>query len=157
MTQRSLYEVRERPSKAYSWKAFLIANVLVEIPYQIFTGILIWACFYYPVVGTSQSSVRQALVLLFSMQLFIYASAFAQMTIAALPDAQTAAGLVTLFTFMSLMFCGVLQSPSALPGFWIFVSFALPSRSLLATNACADVQSLSIHVLGWGYDGDTPA
>jgi ATP-binding cassette subfamily G (WHITE) protein 2 (PDR) len=34
VTQRSLYEVRERPSKAYSWKAFLIANIVVEIPYQ---------------------------------------------------------------------------------------------------------------------------
>jgi len=86
------------------------------------TGILLWVCFYYPVVGTGQSSVRQGLVLLFSMQLLIYASAFAQMTIAALPDAQTASGLVTLFTFMSLLFCGVLQSPDALPGFWIFVS-----------------------------------
>lgn len=30
--QRSLYEVRERPSKAYSWAAFLVANVIVEIP-----------------------------------------------------------------------------------------------------------------------------
>ena len=29
VVQRSLYEVRERPSKAYSWSAFLIANVLV--------------------------------------------------------------------------------------------------------------------------------
>ncbi|KAF2636857.1 hypothetical protein P280DRAFT_492818 [Massarina eburnea CBS 473.64] len=121
ITQRSLYEVRERPSKAYSWKAFILANVIVEIPYQIVTGIIIWACFYYPVVGADQSSVRQALVMLFSIQLLIYASAFAQMTIAALPDAQTASGLVTLFTFMSILFCGVLQSPSALPGFWIFM------------------------------------
>lgn len=121
ITQRSLYEVRERPSKAYSWKAFVLANIAVEIPYQILTGIIIWACFYYPVVGAGQASVRQALVLLFSIQLLIYASAFAQMTIAALPDAQTASALVTLFTFMSILFCGVLQSPSALPGFWIFM------------------------------------
>lgn len=99
----------------------MLANVVVEIPYQIFTGLLIWACFYYPVVGAHQSSVRQVLVLLFCCQLFVYASAFAQMTIAALPDAQTAGGIVTLFTFMSLLFCGVLQSPDALPGFWIFV------------------------------------
>ncbi|PSN63765.1 hypothetical protein BS50DRAFT_576389 [Corynespora cassiicola Philippines] len=120
ITQRSLYEVRERPSKSYSWKAFMIANIVVEIPYQIMTGILIWACFYYPVVGI-QDSVRQVLILLFSIQLFIYASAFAHMTIAALPDPETAAGLVTLFTFMSFLFCGVLQSPSALPGFWIFM------------------------------------
>ncbi|KAJ4291758.1 hypothetical protein N0V90_009653 [Kalmusia sp. IMI 367209] len=121
ITQRELYEVRERPSKAYSWKAFMIANIIVEIPYQIMTGILIWACFYYPVVGTGQSSTRQGLVLLFAMQLLIYASSFAQMTIAALPDAQTASGIVTLLTFMSILFNGVLQSPSALPGFWVFM------------------------------------
>ena len=29
--QRSLYEVRERPSKAYSWIAFVTANIAVEI------------------------------------------------------------------------------------------------------------------------------
>jgi ATP-binding cassette subfamily G (WHITE) protein 2 (PDR) len=43
VTQRDLYEVRERPSKAYSWKAFLIANIFVEIPYQILLGILVFA------------------------------------------------------------------------------------------------------------------
>lgn len=120
ITQRSLYEVRERPSKAYSWKAFIIANVVVEIPYQIMTAILIWACFYYPVVGI-QSSDRQVLVLLYVIQLFIYASAFAQMTIAAMPDEQTAASIVTLLSLMSAIFSGVLQTPSALPGFWIFM------------------------------------
>lgn len=98
----------------------MLANIFVEIPYQIVTGILIWACFYYPVVGV-QSSVRQVLILLFCIQLFIYASSFAQMTIAALPDAQTASGIVTLLVFMSILFCGVLQAPNALPGFWIFM------------------------------------
>ena len=99
----------------------MIANILVEIPYQIFTGILIWACFYYPVVGVDQSGSRQGLVLLFCVELLIYASSFAQMTIAALPDAQTASGVVTLLTFMSILFNGVLQTPSALPRFWIFM------------------------------------
>jgi ABC-type multidrug transport system permease subunit len=121
VTQRSLYEVRERPSKAYSWKAFMMANVIVEIPYQVVTGTLIWACFYYPVVGADQSSERQALVWLLSVVLQIYASSFAQMTIAALPDATTAGAIVTLLMLMSLMFCGVLQDPVALPGFWIFM------------------------------------
>ncbi|KAF9878249.1 ABC-2 type transporter [Colletotrichum karsti] len=120
VTQRSLYEVRERPSKAYSWKAFMFANIIVEIPYQIVTGILIFACFYYPVIGV-QASSRQGLVLLFAIQLFIYASSFAHMTIAAFPDALTASGVVTMLVLMSLTFCGVLQSPTALPGFWIFM------------------------------------
>ncbi|MBE3046671.1 ABC transporter permease, partial [Candidatus Bathyarchaeota archaeon] len=34
VTQRALYEVRERPSKAYSWQAFLLANIFVEVPFQ---------------------------------------------------------------------------------------------------------------------------
>jgi ABC-type multidrug transport system permease subunit len=129
VTQRSLYESRERPSKAYSWIAFMIANIVVEIPYGIFAGILTFACFYYPVVGAGQSSERQGLVLLFSIQLLIYTSTFASMTIAALPNAETAAGLVSLLTLMSILFNGVLQPPSQLPGFWIFmyrVSYVKP-------------------------------
>ncbi|KAH8883702.1 ABC-2 type transporter [Thozetella sp. PMI_491] len=126
VTQRALYEVRERPSKAYSWKAFMIANVIVEIPFQIITGVLIWACFYYPVVGAGQDSERQGLVLILCILLFIYASSFAQMTIAALPDATTAGAIVTLLMLMSLMFCGVLQTPAALPGFWKFMYYLSP-------------------------------
>ena len=102
VTQRDLYEVRERPSKAYSWGAFLIANIIVEIPYQIFTGILVFACFYYPVVGV-QSSERQGLVLLFCIEFFIYASSFAHLLIAALPDAQTAGGIATTLFAMTLI------------------------------------------------------
>lgn len=79
-----------------------------------------FASFYYPVVGI-QSSARQGLILLFMIQLMLYASSFAQMTIAAFPDALTASAIVTLLVLLSLTFCGVLQSPSALPGFWIFM------------------------------------
>ncbi|KAB5562756.1 ABC-2 type transporter [Coniochaeta sp. 2T2.1] len=120
VTQRALYEVRERPSKAYSWKAFMIANMVVEIPYQIITGIITFACVYYPTAGI-QSSDRQVLVLLYFIQFFVYASTFAHMTIAALPNEQTAAAVNTLLVIMSIMFSGVLQPASAMPGFWIFM------------------------------------
>lgn len=111
VTQRSLYEVRERPSKAYSWVAFLIANIVVEIPYQIIAGLLAYATFYYPVVGI-QSAERQGLVLLLCVVLFIYASTFAHMCIVAMPDAQTAGAIVTFLFFMSLIFNGVMQPVS---------------------------------------------
>jgi ABC-type multidrug transport system ATPase subunit len=126
VTQRSLYESRERPSKAYSWIAFMIANIVVEVPYGMFAGILTFASFYYPVVGASQSSERQGLVLLFCMQLLVFTSTFAAMTIASLPDAETAGGLVSLLTLMSILFNGVLQPPSQLPGFWLFMYRASP-------------------------------
>lgn len=111
VSQRSLYEVRERPSKAYSWKAFLAANIIVEIPYQIIAGLLIYCTFYYPVVGI-QSSERQGLILLYSVVFLIYASTFGHMCIAALPDAETAGSVVTLLFSMSLIFNGVSSHPS---------------------------------------------
>jgi ATP-binding cassette subfamily G (WHITE) protein 2 (PDR) len=120
VTQRALYEVRERPSKTYSWKAFMISAILVELPYQTITAVLIFACWYLPIMGI-QASSRQVLVLLFTIQLLYFASSFAQMIIAAMPNVQTAAALVTLLILMSMIFCGVLQNVDALPGFWIFM------------------------------------
>ena len=120
VTQRNLYEVRERPSKTYSWKAFMIANVIVEVPYQIMMGVLTYACYYYAVVGV-QGSERQGLVLLLCIQFFIYASTFAHMVIASMPDTETASAVVVLLFAMSLTFCGVMQPKDALPGFWIFM------------------------------------
>ena len=104
--QRALYEVRERPSKAYSWAAFLIANIVVEIPYQILMGIMVFASYYYPIYGKNQSSERQGLVLLFCTQFFVFASTFAHLLIAAMPDAETAGNIATLLFSMSLTFNG---------------------------------------------------
>lgn len=121
--QRELYEVREKPSKAYSWKAFLIANITVEIPYQILLGIVVYAAYYYPIYtkGGIQSSERQGLILLFCIQLFVFASTYSNMIIAALPDAETAGAIATLMFSLILTFNGVFQPPEALPGFWIFM------------------------------------
>lgn len=114
--QRSLFEVRERPSKAYSWIAFIFANILVEIPYQVVLAILAWAAWYYPIFGANNSSEESGLMLLFLIEFLIFASTFGQMVIAALPDAETAGNVVTLLFSMMLTFNGVLQTPDALPG-----------------------------------------
>ncbi|KAG9564768.1 putative ABC multidrug transporter, partial [Aureobasidium melanogenum] len=120
VSQRSLYEVRERPSKAYSWKAFLLANIVVEIPYNIILAVLVFGSYYYAVQGI-QTSLQQGMVLLFLIEFFIYAGTFAHLCIVAMPDAETAAAIVTLLFAMALLFNGVMQSPTALPGFWIFM------------------------------------
>ncbi|KAI9889725.1 MAG: hypothetical protein M1814_005024 [Vezdaea aestivalis] len=123
--QRRLFEVREKPSKAYSWAAFFIANVTVEIPYQIGLAIGVFAAWYYPIFGI-QSSERQGLQLLYMVVFFIFGSTFAQLLIAALPDAETAGNISTLMFTLILAFNGVLQPPQALPGFWIFMYRASP-------------------------------
>ncbi|KAK2812215.1 GTPase-activating protein [Emmonsiellopsis sp. PD_5] len=121
VTQRSLFEVRERPCRAYSWKAFLLANIIVEIPYQILLGVIVWASLYFPVFGRHQSSERQGIWLIYCVQFFIFASTFAHMVIAGLPDAETAGNVATTLFSMVLIFNGVMQTPRALPGFWVFM------------------------------------
>ncbi|KAK5796153.1 hypothetical protein VI817_005438 [Penicillium citrinum] len=145
VVQRSLYEVRERPSKAYSWAAFLIANVLVEIPYQIFVGVIAWACYYYPIYGANQASHRQGLMLLFVVQFYIFTSTFASFVISALPDAETGGTIATLMFIMTLTFNGVMQPPSALPGFWIFMYRVSPLTYLIAGITSTGLHGRQIH------------
>ena len=100
-----------------------LANITVEIPYQILLGIVVYAAYYYPIYtrGGIQSSERQGLILLFCIQLFVFASTYSNMIIAALPDAETAGAIATLMFSLILTFNGVFQPPEALPGFWIFM------------------------------------
>ena len=39
---RSLYEARERSSKTYSWKAFMLSNTLVELPWALLSAVLLF-------------------------------------------------------------------------------------------------------------------
>lgn len=121
VTQRSLYEVRERPSRVYSWKVFVLSQMLVEIPWQILLAICAWSCFYFPVFGVGSSSDAKGLVLLFIIQFYVYAATIAQMVVAAIPDPSLGAMLAILLFGLSFIFNGVMQPPDALPGFWIFM------------------------------------
>jgi ATP-binding cassette, subfamily G (WHITE), member 2, PDR len=75
----------------------------------------------YPVFGAQQSAERQILFFLYAVQFQIFTSTFAHMLIAGLPDAETAGNIATTMFSLTLTFNGVLQTPSALPGFWLFM------------------------------------
>ena len=47
--KRTIYEVRERPSRMYSWTAFTTAHLLVEIPWNIFGSLFLFLCWYWTV------------------------------------------------------------------------------------------------------------
>jgi ABC-2 type transporter. len=54
--QRDLYEVRECPSKTYSWAAFILAQVIVELPWNTVAALLTFFPFYY-LIGMNQNAV----------------------------------------------------------------------------------------------------
>jgi len=112
VTQRSLYEVRERPSKAYSWKAFMLSNILVELPWNAFVGVIIFFCWYYPIglyrnaEVTDTTTEREGLMFLFVLSFMLFTSTFTHMIIAASPNAETGGAISNQLFTLCLVFCG---------------------------------------------------
>jgi len=115
VTQRSLYEVRERPSKTYDWKVFLLSNILVELPWNTLMSVIIFVCWYYPIglwrnaqnaIGGSQFNERGALMFLFVWAFLMFTSTFTDMIIAGIDTAETAGNIGNLMFSLCLIFCG---------------------------------------------------
>ncbi|ODQ57422.1 hypothetical protein WICANDRAFT_57680 [Wickerhamomyces anomalus NRRL Y-366-8] len=130
--QRALYETRERPSKTFSWKAFIAAQITSEIPWNALVGTIAFLCFYYPVgfynnaSPTNAVDKRGAYAWFFNVLFYVYIGTMAHLCIAGLELADAAGNIASLAFTLCLTFCGVLVGPKALPGFWIFMYRANP-------------------------------
>lgn len=150
VTQRALYEARERPSKAYSWKAFMLANILVEIPWNTLQAVLIFVCWYYPIglyrnaEPTGAVHERGALMFLLIWEFLIFTCTFADMVIAGVETAETGGNIANLAFSLTLIFCGVLASPTALPGFWIFMYRVSPFTYLISAMLSTAVANTNV-------------
>jgi len=138
VTQRALYEVRERPAKTYSWKVFMLSNIIVELPYQTFMAVIMYFCWYYPIgiyrnaIPTQTVYERGALMFLLIFMYLIFTSTFAHMVVAAAKSAEIGGAIANLMFSLCLLFCGVLASPKVLPGFWIFMYRVSPFTYLVS-------------------------
>ncbi|EAS36064.3 pleiotropic drug resistance family protein [Coccidioides immitis RS] len=127
VTQRSLYEVRERPSKAYSWKAFMLSSVLVELPWNTLMAVPAFFCWYYPIgfhrnaIASDAVTERSGTMFLLVWIFLMFSSTFSSMIIAGVELAETGGNLAQLLFSLTLIFCGVLATPQAMPRFWIFM------------------------------------
>ncbi|KAK2781143.1 hypothetical protein FQN52_001790 [Onygenales sp. PD_12] len=138
VTQRALFEARERPSKAYSWKAFMIANILVELPWNTLMAVIIFVTWYYPIglhknaIPLDQVTERGGLMFLLILVFLLFTSTFAHMIIAGVEVAETGGNLANLLFMLCLIFCGVLATKESLPGFWIFLYRVSPFTYLVS-------------------------
>ena len=156
--QRSLYEVRERPSKAYSWKAFMMANITVEIPWQTLMAVITFVSWYYPIGLYRNTEVtdslheRGILMFLFIWAFYMWMCTFSHMLVAGIESAETAGNIGQLCFSLCLVFCGILASPDVFPRFWIFVYRVSPFTYLVSgmistAVANSDVVCSSIEIL----------
>ncbi|KAK7408022.1 Multidrug resistance protein [Neonectria punicea] len=144
VAQRTMYEARERPSKTYSWKAFMISSMLVEAAWNSLMAVLCFICWYFPTglyrnaYATDSVDSRGVTVLLFIWLFFMFTSTFANMIIVGFESDEIAGGIVTLVMVMIFSFCGILAPPQDLPEFWIFMyrvnPFTYVVEGLLGTS-----------------------
>jgi len=112
VSQRALYEAREQPSNTYSWKVFIMSNIIVEIPWNTLMALLIFVGWYYPIglrqnaVEADQVAERGALMFLFILTFLIFSGTFTNMVIAGVETAETAGNLANLMFSLTLIFCG---------------------------------------------------
>lgn len=132
VTQRALYEVRERPSKTYSWTVFILSNILVEIPWNSVMAVLVFVGWYYPIglrqnaVEAGQVAERGALMFLFILTFMIFAGTFTNMVLAGIESAEAAGNITNLLFSLSLIFCGYVLVisfvPPLLPNYYLHSS-----------------------------------
>ncbi|KAJ5399552.1 hypothetical protein N7465_010041 [Penicillium sp. CMV-2018d] len=136
--QRSIFEVRERPSKMYSWKVFMASNIIVELPWNFLVAVLMFFCWYYPVglyqnaEPTNAVSERGALMFLYLLVFLWFTSTFTHMVVAGVETAETGGNIANLLFSLLLLFCGVVATPEAMPGFWIFMYRLSPFTYLVS-------------------------
>ena len=96
---RNIYEIRERPSRMYSWSALVTSSLLVELPWNIFGSSLFFICWYWT-VGFDTGRAGYTYLML-GIVFPIYYTTIAQAVAAMAPSAVIGSLLFsTLFSFV---------------------------------------------------------
>ncbi|KIY72686.1 pleiotropic drug resistance ABC transporter [Cylindrobasidium torrendii FP15055 ss-10] len=104
---RSVYEIRERPSRMYEWSAFVTSQLLAEIPWNILGSGFLFLTLYF-LVGLPLDRAGYTYLMLGIVFPLYYSSFFMAIT-AMVPRADLAAVLSVPFFAFVLIFNGVLQ------------------------------------------------
>jgi len=150
VVQRSLYEVRERPSKVYNWKVFMLSQIIVELPWNALMAVLMFFSWYYPLglfrntFEDGQTAERGALVFLLILAFMLFTCTFTDMIIAAFETAEAGGNVANILFTLCLIFCGVLARPGDFPQFWIFLYRVSPFTYLVSALLGASVGNTSV-------------
>ncbi|KAI0811858.1 ABC-2 type transporter-domain-containing protein [Xylaria sp. FL0064] len=139
VVQRSLYEVRERPSKVYSWQVFMLSQIIAEIPWNTLMAVIMFFGWYYPLglyrntYEDGATTQRGALVFLLILAFLLFTCTFTHLIIAAFETAEAGGNVANLLFTLCLIFCGVLARPGQFPQFWIFLYRVSPFTYLVSS------------------------
>lgn len=118
---RELYEVRESKSNTFHWSLLMLSQFLSEIPYGIFFSTIYFICWYFPIQLDNQPSVCGLWWFTYCVFFQLYYISLGLAIVYVSPDLPSANVLTGLALNFIISFCGVVQSPKLMPGFWKFM------------------------------------
>src|ERR1700742_2422871 len=93
---RNIYEIRERPSRMYSWTALLTSQIVAELPWNILGSSLFFLCWFWT-VGYDNSRAGYT-YLIFGVLFPLYYTSFA-MAVASMVGSAEIAAIIFSFLF----------------------------------------------------------
>ncbi|KAJ3538407.1 hypothetical protein NM688_g6524 [Phlebia brevispora] len=112
---RDVYEVRERPSRMYSWTALITSQILAELPWNVLGSTLFFLCWFWTVGFASDRAGFT--YFMYCVVNPMYYTTIGQAIAAMSSTAEIAALLFSFFFSFVIAFNGVLQPFRAL-GWW---------------------------------------
>jgi hypothetical protein len=132
---RNVYEIRERPSRMYSWTALVTSQFLTDLPWNIVGSTLFFFCWYWT-IGYDNDRAGYTYLVISVLFPFFYTS-FGQATAAMSPNAEIAAILFSLlFSFVIIL--------------WVAISCFLVHLEIDWVNHIATVSCSHTHSLAGG-------
>ncbi len=118
---RELYEVREAASNTFHWSALLLAQTCWEIIWSGLCQFFCFICFYWPAGFTGRSQEAGYFFLMYVIMFTIYFCTYGLWVLYFSPNVPSASIINSLLFPFQLLFCGILQPYSFMPGFWTFM------------------------------------
>ncbi|CAL9734683.1 protein Snq2p [Monosporozyma servazzii] len=126
IASRDLYEVRESKSNMFHWSLLLITQFLSEIPYHFLFGAMFFVSSYFPLRNHFEASASAVYYLNYAIMFQLYYIGVGLMVLYMSPNLQSANVILGLMLSFMIAFCGVVQPPSLMSGFWTFMWKASP-------------------------------
>ncbi|CAK9785424.1 ABC transporter [Cutaneotrichosporon oleaginosum] len=117
IANRDIFEKRERKSMLYSWKVFVLGEIIAEWPYLLICALLYWAT-WYPTSGFSLAAGAAGPVFLTMVLYEFLYTGMGQFIAAYAPNAVFAAMVLPLFISILVTFAGIMIPYPAITAFW---------------------------------------
>ena len=114
---RDIFIHRERASLTYHWSIFVLAAIIIELPYAFITSLVYWLLWYFP-VGYFYSPARAGYSFLMYELFAIFATSLAQLCAAAMPNLSSTFMANGFFFMFCNTFAGTLSPKPVTPKGW---------------------------------------